>query len=39
VVAFDLPRARKLRREGKSLREIASTMGVCAATVLHRLAA
>jgi DNA invertase Pin-like site-specific DNA recombinase len=39
VVAFDLPLARKLRREGKSLREIAKTMGVCPATVYHRLAA
>jgi DNA invertase Pin-like site-specific DNA recombinase len=38
-VAFDLPLARKLRREGKSLRQIAKATGVCPATVLHRLAA
>jgi DNA invertase Pin-like site-specific DNA recombinase len=39
AVKFDLPMAKRLRREGKSLREIAKTLGVCPATVYHRLAA
>jgi DNA invertase Pin-like site-specific DNA recombinase len=38
AVAFDMQQARRLRRTGHSLRQIAATMGVCPATVLHRLA-
>jgi DNA invertase Pin-like site-specific DNA recombinase len=37
AVAFDMAEARRLRRRGQSLREIARAMGVSPATVLHRL--
>jgi len=38
AVDFDMQKARKLRGDGSSLRQIAKTLGVSAATVLYRLA-